>query len=463
MKPRGLVAGFGTAMAALLLAACGGGDSSPAPGPTPPPVAGPSIQSFAATQGPLYIGDRPVLTALFSGGQARVDPGIGPVSSGVPFSAPVLDRMLRLSLHVEATGQATATRMLELVPQYRDRYQPLAGALGVQAHAAVPLPEGGLVIVGGSRGGPFFSAGVEVFDPETRRFVTVAQLADARIAHQAVRVSGGPRDGQILVAGGMQSLELDLPAELVDLRGAGSTPVGRLVQPRLEHAMLALPDGRVLVVGGLGRDTLEVWDPVSGEFRLVQARMRHARAAPAVALLNDGRVLIAGGIHGDAVHVPAELFDPQSERFSPVVTSLQERRYGDHAHRLADGRVLLLGGERPVPGGLPFTDGEPTDSVLSFDPASNVLVRAQGLDTPRSRMASVLLPDDTLLLFGGRTATQPATSDALHLRAAGHAPVASLPNARRMATAQRLPDGRVLIVGGDDGGERSIESILLYE
>jgi hypothetical protein len=462
---RRLLAAAALTTATLWLAACGGGSSSgsdPVTG-NPPPPAGPRIQSFAAASATVYIGERPLVTATFSGGQGRVEP-IGPVASGVAFSVPVLDRALRLTLHVEAPGQPSATRTLDLVPRYRDRYEPLAGALGVQAHAAVPLPDGGLAVVGGSRGGTMFSTAVDRFDPETRRFTTVAQMSLGRVGHQAVRLRGGPRNGQLLVVGGILSLETELPAEVVDLAEGSATEVGRPVEGRLEHVLVALPGGRVLVVGGLGRDSLELWDAATGEFRLVAARMRHARAAPAVELLDDGRVLIVGGVaEDDADYVLAELFDPESETFSPVTTPLAERRHGDRAHRRADGQVLLLGGERPVLGGLPLGDGEPADTVLRFDPATATLQRHATLDTPRSRMASVMLPDDTLLLFGGRTPARDATAESLGLQGSALHPVAALPNARRMATAHRLPDGRVLVFGGGDGGEAHVASVLVYE
>lgn len=69
---------------------------------------------------------------------------------------------------------------------------------------------------------------------------------------------------------------------------------------RAAHAAAALPDGRVLVVGGFGRGentytaTAELYDPSTGRFTptgsLTTPRMDHVAV-----LLDDGRVLLAGG------------------------------------------------------------------------------------------------------------------------------------------------------------------------
>src|SRR5664280_1834434 len=64
--------------------------------------------------------------------------------------------------------------------------------------------------------------------------------------------------------------------------------------------------------------------------------MAKAREHHTATVLSDGRVLIAGG-SGDA---SAELYDPKTGKFSPTGSMIQGR-LGQTATRLSDGRVLI--------------------------------------------------------------------------------------------------------------------------
>lgn len=443
---RSLLCGAG----ALLLGACGGSDDGPG-------EAGPEIQDFSAAAPAHFVGERARLSASFRGGQGRIEPDIGPVASGVPVQTPPLDRDRRYTLVVEAAGRPAQRRELALGVGFRDRYVPLATPFPLQYHAAVTAGDGSVIVIGGSRGGPLLSDGIERFDPQTRAFTRIGLMRTGRCDHTATRLA----DGRILVLGGQSSLDIGPVADLIDERSGAVADGGRLQLPRSRHATVALADGRVLVVGGLNRDSVELWDPQARGFRLVAARMQHVREFPSATLLADGRVLIAGGWHGAAQHRFAEIFDPRDERFEPVPDEIAERRSMHQAHRLGDGRVLILGGEVLDEAQERILS---LASVLLFDPAAGRFAPQPALDLPRSLVRGVQLPDERVLMFGGFGGEQAPLASATGYRAGGRgAALQAMPLARCWHTVSRLGDGRVLILGGDDAAGQPVTTALLYE
>ena len=72
---------------------------------------------------------------------------------------------------------------------------------------------------------------------------------------------------------------------------------------RWDHATTVLPNGKVLVTGGLGptalRGSVELYDPVLDSWAVVDP-MITPRRGHASALLRNGEVLVAGGYEGGA-------------------------------------------------------------------------------------------------------------------------------------------------------------------
>jgi hypothetical protein len=114
-------------------------------------------------------------------------------------------------------------------------------------------------------------------------------------------------DGKVLMSGGGERFA-KATAEVVDLNA--STPAFRRVpamaQPRKYHNMTLLPDGTVLVTGGVasadrsdtaqGVHATELWDPETERFRTLAPAARITRSYHSSALLlPDGRVLYGGG------------------------------------------------------------------------------------------------------------------------------------------------------------------------
>src|SRR5512136_177454 len=97
------------------------------------------------------MGDRAQLTPVFSGGSGRIEPGVGPVQSGVAIATLPLDGDVTYRLVVEAAGKPAASRTLSLAVSHYDRFVD-AGAFASAFHSAVELPDGGVLIIGGERG-----------------------------------------------------------------------------------------------------------------------------------------------------------------------------------------------------------------------------------------------------------------------------------------------------------------------
>src|SRR6185503_20316985 len=72
--------------------------------------------------------------------------------------------------------------------------------------------------------------------------------------------------------------------------------------------------------------------------------MTTGRSGHTATLLPDGKVLIAGGmLRNGVIHASAEIFDPKSNRFS-VTGSMAVKRVGHTAELLQNGKVLIAGG-----------------------------------------------------------------------------------------------------------------------
>ncbi|SEH15797.1 Kelch repeat-containing protein [Thermoleophilum album] len=168
------------------------------------------------------------------------------------------------------------------------------------------------------------------------------------------------------------------------------------------------------------------------------------------AVLADGRVLVAGGFSEGGGTATAALFEPRSRRWLPT-GRLAVGRFAHTVTALPDGGALVCGGSSvagPQAGYL--------NSCERFDPAAGHFGLAPALPGPRANHAAVLVPNGpsgapAVVITGGLTRSTPAltTVDALTVGAAAWQPLMALENGRYHHTATVLPDGRVLVVGGE--------------
>jgi hypothetical protein len=262
---------------------------------------------------------------------------------------------------VVADDQAGAAPHLA-VPEVWDpetnAFSPAGSLAEPRGGPATLLLDGRVLVVGGS------AAKAEVWDPETDAFSPAGSLG----TDWGYRTSTLLSDGRVLVTGSDLRDGEDASAVVWDPATSAFSPAGSPAMAWIDPATL-LPDGRVLVVGYGSWDVgdpwdhivAQVWDPESGTFSpagsLAQERDYFSTTA-----VPDGRVLIVGGCIGMECQggpvASAEIWDPENSTFIPA-GSLAEVWLDPTATLLSDGRVLIAGG---------IGDG-PTDTAEVWAPS----------------------------------------------------------------------------------------------
>jgi len=227
-------------------------------------------------------------------------------------------------------------------------------------------------------------------------------------------------DGSVVVIGGsppgpsQPSAEIDLIADdagALDIRRLDAT----LATARAGHTATRLGNdvgAPVLIAGGLDATgapiaAAELFKPLTGEvLASFKATMNIPRHGHAAALLPNGNVLIIGGV--DALDRPVRTL----EQFSidtgfvtvgdlPTAAGVIELA----ATTLPDGRILLTGG-RSSPESLPVA----TAYIARLDPRDGQVdvVATDHLQTPRAAHQAMSLCDGTVLISGGTAGQVPA-------------------------------------------------------
>ena len=243
-------------------------------------------------------------------------------------------------------------------------------------------------------------------DASTRRAHKVTLLLDGRILisggmlHRRGSSGGqGPGEGQI-VPNKVETTSV----ELFDLSNGQTTEAAPLSHARREHESILLPGGRVLIVGGLVDETVdgpnidslnstELYDPEADSWT-TGAVMAQGRGSHTATTLPDGKILVTGGLNTARQPLnSAELYDPTTDSWA-LAASMSQPRDGHTGTLLSDGRVLVVGGNG-TSGGLSLTSAE------IYDPPSNSWSSAGNMIQGRSHHTAVQLNDRKVLIAGG--------------------------------------------------------------
>ena len=314
------------------------------------------------------------------------------------------------------------------------------GSLGTarDLHTATLLPNGKVLVAGGDTGGPNASnlASAELYDPASGTWTATGSLAIARSLHTATLLP----NAKVLVAGGFNDSSGYLAsAELYDPASGTWIATGGLATARGGHTDTLLPNGKVLVAGGENGSnsssflaSAELYDPASGTWSATGS-LATARVAHTATLLPNGKVLVAGGINDSSgVLASAELYDPASGTWS-ATGSLATARDSHTATLLPNGKVLVAGGFNDSLGSLA--------SAELYDPASGTWTATGSLTTVRRIHTATLLPNGQVLVAGGNDGSNALASAELYV---GQNPSQLL----NIATRLKVLNGDNVLIGG---------------
>ncbi len=334
------------------------------------------------------------------------------------------------------------------------------------------LPNGKVLLVGtlACEPGCYSGTAAELYDPAKGAWSTTSSPLYPRFNHIAELLPSG----QVLVASGYISPGyLTATAEIYDPSAQTWSRTGSLATGRQFHLSARLKDGRVLIAGGLGMngkgsfqalDSAEIYDPSTGTWASAGS-MSTPRWAHAVTTLRDGRVLVAGGSNSTMGSAPslgtAEIYDPASNTWSPAA-SLNAGRQAHRAVLLPNGQVMVTGGVG-AGGCLAGTE--------LYDPMADRWTTSAPMSAGRSGFSLTLLPNGRVLAAGGSGGNGCAaaldTAEVYDPDLQTWSPAGNLVQARWSSASALLPDGKVLLAGGEDpatqaSGQSGLTSAELF-
>lgn len=290
-------------------------------------------------------------------------------------------------------------------------------------HGAARLPDGRVLLFGGGRSSPIgIPSGEDVlassllFDPATTTFSEGPPMLAPRSHFRSLTL----RDGSVLVVGGGNDQQ-------EQLMSCGN---GSFCGP-FAHAV----------------ETVERYDPTTASFTAV-GPMITGRLAFALVPLPDGGALAIGGVDAQAHGFRStERFEVNTRTWSNGPDLLGPRRIFHGAALTGAGTPLVVGGKNPNVNTL--------DSAQRLDLASGVWTSVPKLSSPRTVPSLITLESGRVLMTGGYNQLAAADASPLIAESAIYdettnswTVIGPLVTGRVYQTMTRLADGRVLVVGG---------------
>ncbi|MGH9077516.1 MAG: choice-of-anchor D domain-containing protein, partial [Acidimicrobiales bacterium] len=414
---------------------------------------------FPTTPGSFHTGSG-VIVAKIAGPATAVPPTVAAVS---PSSGPPLGGT---AVTITGTGLSGTTGVnfgstpatnVQVVSDTKiTAVSPAQAAISAPVSVVTPS---GPSLVDPAASAQLFSYGVGDWSVTGSMATPRSEFALTTLAGAACATPGAVAHcGEILAAGGPGLSS----AELYDPSTGMWTSTGSMMESRAFFAATLLPSGKVLMAGGdseLMGSTSELYDPATGTFSgltdLSTGSGPLNRYDFTATLLNNGNVLAAGGSNVDndpasAAQNSAELYDPATNTWS-ATASMTTSRLEHTATLLGDGDVLVAGGQSNSP-----TTGT-TASAELYHPATATWSPTGSMNAARAQQAATLISGPTctgtpepnycgdVLVSGG---SQLASAELYNPSSGKFSFTGNQVADTSFATANLLPDGLVLSVGG---------------
>ena len=307
--------------------------------------------------------------------------------------------------HVQVSSQDAPVTASAIVTVANSGYfTPFGTRASDLIYAAVGLPNGGALLLE-SMGTALYDSGGDYSDGPA--------LPEPYTPYTAGRSMTALADGKVLIAGGYIPIDythgyyLNV-AYLFDPATNQFQPFGNLAYGRCcAHTATRLDATRVLIAGGLSGATAATAE-ICNEMTLTctaVGSMAQARQYASASLLPSGKVLVAGGFNGNLggeAFATSEIFDPQTGVFSPG-PNMNFARAAHAAVSLPDGTVLVAGGASDAAIFQGTSEGHLVQTAEIYDPAANRFRRVADLPAAAQATAA-LLPDGRVLVVGGNPA-----------------------------------------------------------
>ncbi len=223
-----------------------------------------------------------------------------------------------------------------------------------------------------------------------------------------------------------------------------------------------LGDGSVLTAGGTDGVSYTAaagrWNPADGTWSPAGSIGAEV-AGQVAALLPDGKAIFAGGAGATSYYGFGDVYDPGKGSWTKTPAMTGSHAYGAGA-KLANGNLLVIGG---MDGGPTLT----TASVSIYSAAGNSWSAGQSLPgVGRYALTATTLGDGRILAVGGNDGGG-LSSAALRLAAIYTSPTGwtatdSMNVARFDHAAVKLNDGRILVAGGSTSTGVALASAEIY-